>query len=52
MDIMTYASVATLPMRITQYNKGALVPEVEFTPFDLYYISRQRYLERSAPTLA
>lgn len=47
MDTMTYASVATLPMRITQYNKGALVPEVEFTPFDLYYITELSPVHKS-----
>jgi hypothetical protein len=40
MDTMTYASVAVLPASVAKSTRHLLVPEVEFTPLDLSYLSR------------
>jgi hypothetical protein len=40
MDSMTYAAVAVLPESIAQNEKPPFVPEAEFNPFNLSYITR------------
>jgi hypothetical protein len=39
MDTITYAAVAVLPWSIAQNNKRAGVPETEFDPLDLSFLS-------------